>query len=820
MNSWMKLGGSVVLATLLLSGCGDSNSNENEAAPTTNTQDGSATDGSTTDTTAKTQTELENEKRAQTLFATLDADGLTKIEKIKIASGEYQNSVETFMTKFINDSVESGAITREAADEILEGDLNAAYIELITLASAPDSETNAKQRGLLDGLTQGIKDLLNDALASSLGQSVGGAAFELVLDSDGITVVMLDMARDSRTVTDAMIDILGDQGNWNDVTPKMYPLLRENTEFGEKFAALAYEMNPETKDGAPAMGRFFFSMVDREMYGALADAMVLSDDDAVHDESVSMSTTGYMGKMMVRHAKQFFIAPGTGVQADLSTASGNTYGSTDAFANLMFDTGAPVTMDDNGTVSGHGDASELQNERFFHAMFRTPTATGDFVDAMKQLDQSTVNMFMDQIFLGQSTDANVSADNIQGYYNIISIAGSMNEGIANYGMTAYYDGFIGFYGLVPVEKFGPYGLAFMNAGFHYMGVNDIDIWGGVSETAKGYYEDFVAQYLGGEDTNATTDENVSAAPAFRAEGLGTYDTSWSGVIYDCSGKGWEQVSIWDSITGAVTGLFEDDNTTAEDVNSTELGAMDTFSVCLHDEIELAVREDIVNDSKLDENVSTDKTMDEAIAEFTLPSFTDITFKYIYTGAYDRAAQTANFFYDSTLGDLSDWWTDFSIIDSATGAYEYTKGFVWDSETGDWATSEQRWAYFPNWLANTQWYDLEAYYADSTSTLTVDFDAGYVDFYVVSRDANLTTTAAGLSETMTLVDTDDLPLSVHKDLNIDDIADEDITEFYVYTIRIYSTTGLDELLQQLKDYISGFGADTTNAEGGDNNNTTE
>ncbi len=795
MNNWIKLSGSIVLATLLLSGC---NSATNDTTTDGGTGNSSSTGTEKVAAEKSVQARLEMAKTAQTLAARIEGGGLTRIEQIQIANGFPPVDVATELKKFVDEGLASGTITQEQADLIYAADVNEVYIELVSGISVnsldPDS-AKATQRGLGSLL----KDALNKLAASSVGQKLGGAVFDKVLDSDGITVVMVDAARKSRTVTDAMIDILGEQSNWDKITPKMYPLLRENTEFGEKFAALAYEMNPEEKDGAPAMGRFFFSMVDTGMFDALADAMVLSDDDSVHDDSVEYSTTGYMGQLMIRHAKQFFIKPGTGVQADLSTASGNSYGSTDAFANLLFDTGAPVE-DNNGKETGHGDASELAGEKFFYAMFRTPTATGDFVSAMKKVQsqengQAIVTMFMDKIFLGQGIDANVSADTVQGYYNIESIAGAMNDGVTKYGINSYLSSFKGFYDLVPADSFYPYAKAFINAGLNTIDSNKLsEIWANTTDSVYGYV-------LGEDNATETNTTEVAAAKGFRASdanettGTGTVGTPWSSVVWGCTGKAWEELSIWDSITG----VFSDNNTT----DSTKPGAVDTLSTCLHDAVELSVQEDIVADSKLDNNASTDVTLEEAKTKFTLPSFTDITFKYVYTGAYDRAALHADFFYIDSIQGISDWWTNVNIIDELTGAYDYTKGFVFGS-------SEERWAYFPSWLSDTQWLDLEKYYATGETTLTVDFSSGVVDFYVLSQDENLTETVKGLNETMVRIETADLPESVSKDLNLDKIKEEDLTSYYVYKIAITDTTGLDEILTALKDYISGFGADTTGA----------
>lgn len=711
----------------------------------------------------------EAKKTAERLLAVIEADGdleKLKVMRVQIAAGKSPVDVESYMIGLITDAYANDEITLEDKEELLNSNLYLTFIEV--MGSRDSGHENFRGLGSL------LKDAINKLAATNAGQKLGGEAFKLVLDNDGLTVAMIDLARGSRTITDAMIDILGDDKNWNDVTPKMYPSLKNDREFGEKFAALAYEMNPETKDGAPNMGAFFFSKVDTGMLNALADAMIISDDSNF-DGGVSMNTTQYMAKLIERHAKEFFIMPNTGVSADLNTASGKSYGKTDAFANLLFDTGINVARDENGTYSGHGDASEYALEKFFYAIFRNPESTLSFVKGMKQVNETNpeiIQLYMDKIFLGG--DDNTS-DVFQGYLNIEAVAGAFNEGIEKYGMSAYYSSIKGFYDLVPSDRFYPYAKAFMNAGFNYANLSISGIYGGVSGYVTGYFNE--------DNTTILPDANQSKS---RSLGQGSYNTQWSTVIWDCSTAGWNDFSVWDTIKG----YYSEDNST----NETNVSKV-TFSSCLHDEIELSIREDLVNEQNL--------TIEQAEGNFTLPSFSDITFKYVYTGAYNRLYTTASFFYTDKVNDLSEWWNDYSILDSVTGAYNYTKDFVF-------GTSEERWAYFPNWLADTQWFDLKEYYSSSTSTLTIDFYKGYVDFYVISEDANLTETVKGLDVNLTRVETTDLPLSVQKDLNITEVKADEITEYYVYTTRVYSTTGLTEMLAKLEDYINGFGADTTEA----------
>ena len=786
MNKKIKVGLSVVLATLLFSGC---NPSENNNEVVSNSENQINNESGTLSSVEELQLKEQRHSNAQQILSSIQFVGdknAQNIAKIKNVKGIDSVDVDKYISDMLLSSRDTGTISLEEYNELSKQDPDTLLIEIFNSSNSIELENLNKspQRGF--SLTGVLKDGINKLAASDVGQSLGGEAFKLVLGSEGVTVAMLDMARGSRTVTDMMIDILGDKKNWNDLSPKMYNMLSSNQEFGEKFLALADEM--DGLDGSPDMGKFFFSMVDSGIYGPFVDSVILSDGSNGHNSDVSNSSLGYLGSLMKKNAKEFFIEPGTGVQTNLNTAAGTKYGTTDAFSTLLFDNGAPITFDENGTEINHGDGSEIQNERLFYSLFRTPSSTKDFISAMEELDSDTVTMFMDQIFLGEQDTIKFGkiSDTYQGFYNIISIAGSMNEGVQNYGLSSYLSSFYNFYNLIPVDRFGAYSVAFVNAGMFYTNFNLNSLWGNVK---NGYTS--VSNELFSDNNNTA---NHTSSRLKRSSGLGTIDTPWKTIVWDCSVSGWDNLNIWTSLSGMISG---------EVTETTPKDSFNVMSNCIHSEIELAVREDIVNDSKVDNNVSTDISMSTAETMFILPNFEDITFSYVWEGSKNRALTVSKFFYNDKKEELFDMWKNISFYDVSTKVYEYTNVLIY-------GTTEEKWAYLPEWLSNTQWLDLKEYYGSTDSSLSVDFSNGYVDLYIVSLDPNLNTTVQGLTQDLEKVDTEDVPLSTKENLNLENISESDITEYYVYKVRIYNTTGLDEMLSMLKDYISGLGADVTNA----------
>jgi len=765
MNNWKHYAGSVLLAGLLLQGC-------------------------SSDTTEDTPVVAETEAQKAARIAKADANEIlafsdnaddTRALKLALSSPglETSDSAEDFVKNALAQLVEDGVATQEEVDTfIAEHDLNQEFLAALKTLGAKKSA----HRSIFSSIGDKIKDGLVDILDSSVGDSITGAAFDVVLNSEGVTVFMLDLARGSQTITDVMINALDE--NW-ELTEKMCPMLQENAEFGEKFVALADERDN--------LGRFFFEKIDGRMYGCLTDAMILSADEDVHHESVSHSTNGYMGVLLEKYAVDYFIEPGTGT----STYTG---GSTDKFAGLMFTTGDVITVDGN-TTSGHGDANELANEQFFYAMFRAPYTTDAFVASMesvKTADAANVTMFMDQIFLGEqnTTAFGAGSDTVQGYYNIISIAGGMYEGINNprYGFSSYSSAFVGFAGLIPTDRYLTYGSAFMNAGFFWAEQNGISVWGAVSDAAKEYYY----AWTDSDSTIAVEEAAAAAGAPARSGGNGLISSSWISDSLDVVYAAWDNIDIeiypeatyfeyynnqamiaYNTVIDGREDLVAMYPTTLENSGETVYG--------FHGLIELAVREDMVTTGAF--------TQEEADA-FALPLFSELTWDF----AYNSAATGVTAYWDNVVN--AQWLADLS---TNALVVEY---FYPDADN----------AYIPSWLLAIDWLKApvnvdNASYAD----IDIDFDSGFVDVYLVStnadliNDADFATVAALVKDNVTF----EAITSESDSIIVVDANGQDMENgLYVYKLRMVNPDDVAAVLTALGELgdsvLNAVGIDTDNA----------
>ncbi|MGB6019601.1 MAG: hypothetical protein WBF77_08385 [Sulfurimonadaceae bacterium] len=759
MTHWKRYAGSILLAGLLLQGCGETT----EEAAALVAEDGITTQdkfnassyliSETVNNAAVDEVKIKTELTLK--FAALDATNSEMQEHIDGLVADGSNNISTRQEAYV-----------AMADSIIGSNSS--------VAAAPS-------RGpVLDAITDGLVDILD----SSLGDAVTGAMFDVVLNSDGVTVFMLDQARNSQTMTDIMINALDE--NW-DLTRKMCPMLQENAEFGEKFTALAYER--------PNLAQFFFEKIDSTMYGCLTDAMILSSDEenfGSYDDPVEHSTTGYMGALLETYATTYFIEPGTGAVTQYQDAR------TDKFTGLMFTTGDVVTVDGNVT-SGHGDANELINEQFFYAMFRTPTSTGSFVTAMESVeaaDPANVAMFMDEIFLGkQNTVAfGEGDDKVQGYYNIISIAGGMYEGIQKYGFGSYTDAFIGFAALLPSDRYMTYGSQFMGAGYFWAEQNGIDIWGSVVDGAKGLY----AQY--------TAPEEVVASAAARTAGRGVYGTgtAWISDALDVVVGAWDASDLL-GYFGSDTGWIEYYNNEALKAYDTVVGSPDSTHTTtivtvidgatytdevkgFHGLLELAIREDMVNSGGV-------ANMTEAEAAFSLPAFSAITWDF----AYNAAAGGVTAYWNNVVD--AEWLADFSSNDLVRAYFYPTADNI----------------YIPSWLMAIDWLKVPANMdATSYEAINFSFDGGYMDVYIVSANAALLTDielAAALAPIKDNIEFTQVSMGADSIIAVD-ASGLTLEGLYVYKIRVVTPADTEAVLAALaalgNDALNAIGIDTDNA----------
>ena len=760
MNNWKNYTGSILLAGLLLQGCSDTPTEDSPEV--TNYKTVEATNSqklaSASAAVAKANSSTPSSARSSANVAASSSASIQEKLSLKFRGNDFKAYIAQI-------SLENGINETEARDKLAEAVMT---FTDETVQTAGSLSLSPSRSSVFDKIKSGLVDILD----SSLGDKITGAAFDVVLNSEGVTVFMLDLARGSQTITDVMINALDE--NW-DLTRKMCPMLQENAEFGEKFVALA--------DERPNLGEFFFEKIDATMYGCLTDAMILSSIEEMetekglvgYDQSVEHSTTGYMGVLLEKYATKYFIEPGTGAV---------TYkdASTDQFAKLLFTTGDVVTVDGNVTT-GHGDAVELVNEQFFYAMFRTPTSTDSFVAAMGQLPDADVTMFMDEIFLGkQNTVAfGEQEDQLQGYFNIISVAGGMYEGIETYGFSKYTDAFIGFAGLIPTDRYFAYGSQFMSAGYFWAEQSGVDIWATVTDGAKDLY----AQY--------TTPAVDAATPSSaRSAGLGTISSDWISDTLDIVVSAWDgmKIDLWpeDSFLTYYNGeALKAYNTVVGSPDSNMTTVLESGETVkgFHGLIQLAIREDMVNNSEM--------TMTEAETAFALPAFSDITWDFVYNSASTGVVS----YWDNTVN--AKWLANLSDT-------EFVQYFYPEADN----------AYIPNWLMAIDWLKAPETVGESNyETIDFDFDAGYMDIYVVSTKANLIEefNLAQAAEPVKTITMEAVTMDSDSIIAVD-AGGTTLDGLYVYKIRVVSpedTAAALAYLASLTDSaLNLVGIDTDNA----------
>ena len=761
--------GSIVLAGLLLQGCGSDSSSASAPIVEDNTPSQAVASFTAVSDILSTES-LSSEDSAQAL-----SDMTLNMTALYASDAEVQAYVDSVVAD--NEEI---ITTGEAFKAIAEA-----------IVSTPSDADQAPRRGVLSGLTDKIKDGLVDIMDTSVGDKITSATFDVVLNSEGVTVVMLDAARQSHTMSEIMVNAL--EADW-DLTVKMCPMLRESTEFGEKFVALAEERD--------IIGRFFFERIDPIMYSCLTDAMLLSNNNAVHHDSVKYSTNGYMGLLMDRYATDYFIMPtgSTDVRRN------------DKFVGLMLDTGAITTYDsETKTFTGHGDANELTNEKFFYSLFKTPTSTDSFVSAMEKIDPAVKKMLMDNIFLGQPVDATAAADTVQGQLNIIAIGSAMYDGIygeANadgvrenaYGFGSYMGAFVGFAALIPGDRYMTYGKAFVDAGYQYAAFHGYDVWDGISDAAQTAWNAY-----NGDET--TTTETTAAQTA----GLGITGSDWYDDIIDVMWAGWDNVSLSD----AFDALMDENSSVMDTVNDqayvvygtlidgrnvdgvqaypteieNDLFTSNDTVYGIHGLIELAMQEDIYNYNVED---NTSYTMDDARAAFTLPAFADLTFDF----AYNTASDGVMAYYDNNIdGQEAAWLADLSNQD-------LIREYFYPSADN---------AYIPSWMLAIDWLNVPASVVNTDFAATdFDFNAGYFDVYVTSTKAELITEYAVALENINITKID---MSADSIIAVDENG-QTLEGVYVYKIRAVSQEDLDAIFAAISelgdDALSAVGLDSSNA----------
>ena len=445
MNHLTKLSGSIIVASLLLSGC---NSSSSESQSSSLSSNDAVVQNSVTNTKRNLQRELVAEEaslnRAASKATMANIIAAFVNDDLGDDEGTHLGSI-TSRTLLESMGLDVSGLSDEESDELLvEAYFQAlapAYgVEIQESAAAKERGLVSKFKDLLKKATDKVKDAIVDVVDDSkIVSKIAEESFKVMLQSGKVTKEMLRLAIKSETITDVMIAVMDD--HWN-LAAKMQPLLENDVDFGHLFMDLAVAHDYKMAD-------FLFSRIDGPMYYSLTIAMTNSREDVGNGSAGKMTRVLSTLMAMPRMAKYF------NVPSTLEYTDGQTV---EAFSKLLFS---------NGTTA-RGDGNELSNERFFYEIFATPESTANFVTAMNNIDEETRLALMDQIFLGKSKFSSTE-DSMQGYYNIYAIAGGMAYGLgigaANY--SAYEESLYGFADLVPSSRYYAYGVAFSKAGYSY-----------------------------------------------------------------------------------------------------------------------------------------------------------------------------------------------------------------------------------------------------------------------------------------------------------------------------------------------------------------
>ena len=454
MHNLTKLSGSIVLASLLFSGCNST---------TASTDEGKVTSPKTTSQLSAEEKNIVNESMNSTK-RNLQRE-LVKISKQRSADSANLGSV---IATFIEDDLsnnEGAHYSSDAARVFFENaDMDVSelsdeevtelmlysYVGAISSSLGIEESVSVASKQRIFGIgtkfkelvkkgTDKVKDKIVDIVDDSkLVSGITNEVFKVMLKSGKMTNEMLRLAIKSKTIAEVMVAVLDD--HWGLAT-QMQPLLENNVDFGHLFMDLAQAHDYMVAD-------FLFGRIDGAMYYSMTKAMTLSRED-IGNGSAGKMTRVLSELMALPRMAKFFNVPST-----LEYTDGQ---SVEAFSKLLFS---------NGT-SERGDGNEYANERFFYEMFATPESTANFVKAMNNIDEDIRLALMDQIFLGESKFA--EPDEMQGYYNIYAIAGGMAYGLGvgavNY--DKYEQSLLGFAKLVPTSRFYNYGVSFSTAGYSY-----------------------------------------------------------------------------------------------------------------------------------------------------------------------------------------------------------------------------------------------------------------------------------------------------------------------------------------------------------------
>jgi hypothetical protein len=391
---------------------------------------------------------------------TLGTDDLRNVEANKLEV----NAAYNYFKTYVADAGKLSDKDAEAFSRMTIEEYNEAFVAGYYQAAAPaviaETSSNYSEAALLSVIPKYTTDITNRLyntrgplrfsffsffnpftyinfivnIAKTVMTAILAQAFKVMLLSGTMTKFMLRLALRFPILTNVMISVLSSY--WG-ITRRMIPYLKYDTEFGELFMQLAYEQ--------PNMAHFVFQNIDAPLYYGMSVAMTRSQE-----------TTERLATMMNWYSSIYFVNPAT-AEPRFSN-----------FVRLLLNTGAEIDMDGE---TNHGDGNELANEKLYYSLFKSSYATGQFIDAMKQVEPQMLGALMDHIFLGQQRSpvdgSLVIDDSIQGTYNIYAIAQGMLDGMASEGFGPYISKLMAFAFIIPEDRYIPYAQVFAMAGYSY-----------------------------------------------------------------------------------------------------------------------------------------------------------------------------------------------------------------------------------------------------------------------------------------------------------------------------------------------------------------
>ena len=753
--------GSLLLSTLLLSGCSESNDVEssqaaastvpnnfeaskpvvseqvtfNKKAPISLTSEQSASLNATTKSVKIAVASLNSNKNTQAdqNSAAANADIIHSFYTSDLDSGSGVTYTQDGAYNYFLSLIESSTIILGQSDATsFEAMEVSEFNRLYTAGYFRAAANNYKSLSAFDFFGESELDpfkyleSINGNVNSDLLDPVLTQIFSVMLNNGDLSVEMIDLALLNSNLTPMIIDAMGN--NWALLTPKIATLLKKESAFAQKLTELAATQ--------ANFGNFLFANIDQNMFSALSQAMVSTQQTAVN-----------VSNLLITYAPKHLKIPTNSV--DTSELR--------SFSTLIFSNGE---MHSDSNASTRNDANELNNERFFYALFKSPIATANFITAMNSVQANDIKVstaLMNQIFLGERKESGLTISDVdQSFYNIYAIVGGIAHGMKTDGASEYVTGLSGFARLVPVDSFFAYSKRFASAGMSYLTRNDIDPQEFLSVTQDAMFnytafpESEVQKTLNAEDDTTNNDA--------------WYETLWDNVSV---GSIFGSLSEWWATASGEYGSYI--SSISDKVGALVDTGIDYVSAEVH----------VVLENEIQELLGQ--------AEYVLPPFSEIGYDYI-SGEVLRQVDdyiTING-YTGILRDISD--------------SSYVNEYIYEDAV-NLAKSTEVWKYIPIWMTEMDWLKLPASYEN----YQLEFTADQISVYFLSKNDSLADMRliTGLDNLIQVDSLGDRPIS------------DETEDFYIYKIVVFNgdsidLSGLEDAGDEVTKLLSGIIVDSDGA----------